>query len=82
MYLYIFFIRYVGCGLNIPELWPKLKVLELGSGCGRDGLFMSKLVGQNGKIIGIDMGEDRVSNDARLSNTRDHRPFMLVTPKS
>ncbi len=47
--------KYYGCGLTIPTELNGLSVLDLGSGAGRDCFLLSKLVGENGKVTGVDM---------------------------
>jgi len=47
--------RYYGCGLVLPEALAGLKVLDLGCGAGRDVYLLSKLVGANGQVAGVDM---------------------------
>jgi len=47
--------KYYGCGLTIPYELKGLKVLDLGSGSGRDCYIASQLVGQEGQVIGVDM---------------------------
>ena len=47
--------KYYGCGLTIPAGIDGLKILDLGSGSGRDCYIASKLVGENGYVIGVDM---------------------------
>ncbi len=47
--------RYYGCGLIIPEHIVGLNVLDLGCGAGRDCYLLSALVGENGKVTGVDM---------------------------
>uniref|UniRef100_A0A4W5LP88 Arsenite methyltransferase n=1 Tax=Hucho hucho TaxID=62062 RepID=A0A4W5LP88_9TELE len=49
------YAKYSGCGLVVPEKLQRCKVLGLGSGSGRDCFILSKLVGQSGHVIGIDM---------------------------
>jgi len=53
--------KYYGCGLTIPTKLEGLKVLDLGSGSGRDCYLMSKLIGEKGFITGIDMTEEQLS---------------------
>jgi arsenite methyltransferase len=53
--------RYYGCGLVLPELLKDLTVLDLGCGAGRDVYVLSKLVGENGHVIGIDMTEEQLA---------------------
>ncbi|XP_054840060.1 arsenite methyltransferase isoform X2 [Eublepharis macularius] len=52
--------RYYGCGLVIPECLENCWILDLGSGSGRDCYMLSKLVGENGHVTGIDMTEAQV----------------------
>ncbi|XP_067897379.1 arsenite methyltransferase-like [Heterodontus francisci] len=47
--------RYYGCGLVVPEILEGCHVLDLGSGSGRDCYILSKLVGPNGHVTGVDM---------------------------
>ncbi len=53
--------KYYGCGSPIPLLLKGLKVLDLGSGTGRDCFVISKLVGEDGFVWGIDMTESQVA---------------------
>ncbi|XP_064631599.1 arsenite methyltransferase-like [Lineus longissimus] len=53
-------VKYYGCGLIIPENVQGCKVLDLGSGSGRDCYILSKLVGENGQVTGIDMTEEQI----------------------
>lgn len=52
--------KYYGCGLTIPTTLESLNVLDLGSGSGRDCYLLSKLVGENGFVTGIDMTEEQL----------------------
>ncbi len=52
--------RYFGCGLVIPEKLEGCAVLDLGSGSGRDCYVLSKLVGERGQVIGLDMTDEMV----------------------
>lgn len=47
--------RFYGCGSPIPLNVDGLKVLDLGCGTGRDVYLLSKLVGPNGRVLGVDM---------------------------
>ena len=53
--------KYYGCGLTIPDALAGLKVLDLGSGSGRDCYILSKLVGQQGSVIGVDMTDEQLA---------------------
>ena len=52
--------KYYGCGVCIPEAIEGLTVLDLGSGSGRDAYLLSKLVGEHGHVIGVDMTEEQL----------------------
>ena len=64
-----------GLGCGIPTQYANIRkgesVLDLGSGAGNDCFIASKLVGDTGKVIGIDMTEDMVrranENKAKLN---------------
>ena len=53
--------RYYGCGLILPESLDGLTVLDLGCGAGRDVYVLSKLVGEHGRVIGVDMTEEQLA---------------------
>jgi arsenite methyltransferase len=53
--------RYYGCGLVIPPLLEGLKILDLGSGAGRDVYLLSALVGEKGQVVGIDMTPEQLA---------------------
>ena len=52
--------KYYGCGLTIPNELEGLRILDLGSGSGRDCFIASKLVGQKGEVVGIDMTNEQL----------------------
>ncbi|XP_041840104.1 arsenite methyltransferase [Melanotaenia boesemani] len=52
--------RYYGCGLVVPESMEGCRILDLGSGTGRDCYMLSKLVGEKGHVTGIDMTEGQL----------------------
>ncbi|MCB1671857.1 MAG: methyltransferase domain-containing protein [Pseudomonadales bacterium] len=53
--------RYYGCGLTIPTCLEGLRVLDLGSGSGRDCYLLSQLVGESGYVLGIDMTDEQLA---------------------
>ncbi|NXV96920.1 AS3MT methyltransferase, partial [Calonectris borealis] len=59
--------RYYGCGLVIPECLASCRILDLGSGSGRDCYLLSQLVGERGHVTGIDMTEGQVRRGAGAS---------------
>ena len=58
------FSRYYGCGLVFPEVLSGCRVLDLGSGSGRDCYVLSQLVGEKGFVTGIDMTQEQVTISA------------------
>ena len=52
--------RYYGCGLVLPEQLEGARILDLGSGAGRDVYALSALVGESGEVVGIDMTEEQL----------------------
>ena len=47
--------KYYGCGLVAPEELAGMRILDLGSGSGRDCYLLSQLVGESGYVLGVDM---------------------------
>lgn len=47
-----------GCPFRAGPLNPGETVVDIGSGAGLDSLIASRLVGDNGRVIGIDMTEE------------------------
>jgi SAM-dependent methyltransferase len=61
--------RYYGCGLVCPEQLAGCRVLDLGSGSGRDVYALAQLVGATGEVIGVDM------TDEQLAIAETHRAY-------
>jgi arsenite methyltransferase len=61
--------KYYGCGLTVPDCIAGKHILDLGSGSGRDCFVLSKLVGENGCVVGIDM------TDAQLELAEKTIPY-------
>ena len=53
--------RYYGCGLVCPDLLEGCKVLDLGSGSGRDVYALAQLVGASGEVVGVDMTDEQLA---------------------
>jgi len=53
--------KYYGCGLTIPTELEGAKVLDLGSGSGRDCYLAAQLVGEQGQVVGVDMTEEQLN---------------------
>lgn len=52
--------KFYGCGSAVPLGIKGLTVLDLGSGIGRDVFLASMIVGEKGKVIGVDMTKNQV----------------------
>lgn len=52
--------KFYGCGAPLPEGMEGLTVLDLGSGSGRDCYVAAALVGEHGRIIGVDMTPEQI----------------------
>lgn len=53
--------RYYGCGTPLPPALVGCTVLDLGCGSGRDCYLLSRLVGESGQVIGVDMTEEQLA---------------------
>jgi len=53
--------KFYGCGSPIPKALEGCTVLDLGCGTGRDVYIVSKLVGEKGLSIGIDMTDEQLA---------------------
>lgn len=53
--------RYYGCGLVLPEVLEGARILDLGCGSGRDCYALSKLVGESGYVVGVDMTPEQLA---------------------
>lgn len=52
--------RFYGCGSPLPPALEGMTVLDLGCGSGRDAFMLSKLVGEQGRVIGVDMTPEQL----------------------
>lgn len=52
--------RYYGCGLVCPPLLEGCRILDIGSGSGRDAYALAQLVGASGEVVGVDMTEQQL----------------------
>jgi arsenite methyltransferase len=53
-------MRYYGCGLIAPLALTGMRILDLGSGAGRDVYALSQMVGETGLVVGVDMTEEQL----------------------
>lgn len=80
--------KYYGCGLCIPVALKGLTVLDLGCGSGRDCYIAAQLVGEGGRVIGLDMTDEQLETAAsviewqrdtfgyKVANTEFKKGFM------
>ncbi len=52
--------KYYGCGLTLPDNIEGLRILDLGSGSGRDCYIAAQLVGEKGAVVGVDMTDEQL----------------------
>ncbi len=53
--------RYYGCGLVAPLLLDGARVLDLGCGSGQDVYILSRLVGEQGSVVGVDFTPEQLT---------------------
>jgi SAM-dependent methyltransferase len=53
--------KYYGCGIVVPAALEGARVLDLGSGSGRDVYLMAQLVGPSGEVVGVDMTDEQLA---------------------
>lgn len=53
--------KFYGCGSPLPLAAEGCTVLDLGCGTGRDAFILSQIVGEKGRVIGIDMTDEQLS---------------------
>lgn len=53
--------KYYGCGIVVPAALQGARVLDLGSGSGRDVYLIAQLVGQEGEVVGVDMTDEQLA---------------------
>jgi ubiquinone/menaquinone biosynthesis C-methylase UbiE len=73
--------RFYGCGSPIPDALEGCTVLDLGCGTGRDSFVLSKLVGETGEVIGVDMTDEQL-NVARQYQDAQAKTFGFSKPNT
>ena len=80
--------RFYGCGSPVPLALEGCTILDLGCGTGRDVYLCSQLVGETGRVIGLDMTANQLAvarkyQDAHrqrfghdVSNVEFHQGYM------
>ncbi|GAA6190700.1 methyltransferase domain-containing protein [Phaeobacter sp. NW0010-22] len=61
--------RYYGCGLIAPLDLTGMRILDLGCGAGRDVYALAAMVGETGRVVGVDMTQ------AQLDVARAHEAY-------
>jgi SAM-dependent methyltransferase len=65
--------RFYGCGSPLPPLLDGMTLLDLGCGTGRDVYIASKLVGESGCAIGVDMTSEQIETAIKYQDEQRER---------
>ncbi len=65
--------HFYGCGSPLPPALEGATVLDLGCGTGRDVYIASQLVGEKGKVIGVDMSASQLDFARRFEDAHMRR---------
>ncbi|MDR0491908.1 MAG: methyltransferase domain-containing protein [Oscillospiraceae bacterium] len=65
--------RFYGCGSPLPPILEGMTVLDLGCGTGRDVYITSKLVGESGFVIGVDMTSEQIETAKKYQEEQRER---------
>ena len=65
--------HFYGCGSPLPPALEGATVLDLGCGTGRDVYIASQLVGEKGKVIGVDMSASQLDFARRFEDAHMQR---------
>lgn len=65
--------RFYGCGSPLPPLLEGMTVLDLGCGTGRDVYIASKLVGESGRAVGVDMTTEQIETAKKYQEEQRER---------
>jgi len=52
--------KYYGCGIVVPAELKGRRVLDLGSGSGRDTYILAQLAGPEGEVVGVDLTDEQL----------------------
>jgi arsenite methyltransferase len=63
--------KYYGCGFPVPPAIDGAAVLDLGCGTGRDVYLAAQMIGDKGKVVGVDM------TDEQISVAQDHKADFI-----
>ena len=64
--------------LELLELRPGMKVLEIGSGTGYNAALIAEIVGEHGLVVTVDIEDDVVSQTARLLTNAGYRQVRVL----
>ncbi len=53
-------VKFYGCGSPVPPALEGCRILDLGCGTGKDVYIASRLAGEEGYVIGVDMTEEQL----------------------
>ncbi len=73
--------RFYGCGFPIPQALSGQRVVDLGCGTGRDVYVLSQLVGEQGRVVGVDMTPEQLSV-ARKTESWHAQRFGYAAPNT
>ena len=65
--------KFYGCGSPLPPLLEGMTVLDLGCGTGRDVYIASKLAGESGNVMGVDMTTEQIETAIRYQEEQRRR---------
>jgi len=65
--------KFYGCGSPLPPLLDGITLLDLGCGTGRDVYIASKLVGESGCVIGVDMTAEQIETAMKYQEEQRER---------
>lgn len=64
--------------LELLELRPGMKVLEIGSGTGYNAALIAEIVGEHGLVVTVDIEDDVVSQTARLLTNAGYQQVRVL----
>ena len=65
--------KFYGCGSPLPPMLEGMTLLDLGCGSGKDVYIASKLVGESGRVIGIDMTVEQIDTALKYQEHQRER---------